>query len=69
MEVSFGDGSALVTQYNPTYIYTKLGTYTVEKIVSNAAGKDTEIKMNYITVRAAPIKTLQLSLLHLLQEK
>ena len=53
---SFGDGSALVTQYNPTYTYTKPGTYTVKETVSNAAGKDTEIKTNYITVKAAPVK-------------
>lgn len=53
---SFGDGSALVTQYNPTYTYTKAGTYTVKETVGNAAGKDTEIKTNYITVKAAPVK-------------
>jgi len=53
---SFGDGSALVTQYNPTYTYKKPGTYTVKETVSNAAGKDTEIKTNYVTVKAAPSK-------------
>jgi YVTN family beta-propeller protein len=53
---SFGDGSALVTQYNPTYTYSKPGTYTVKETVSNAAGKDTEIKTNYITVKTAPLK-------------
>jgi beta propeller repeat protein len=53
---SFGDGSALVTQYNPTYTYTKPGTYTVKETVSNAAGKDTEIKTNYITVKTVLIK-------------
>ena len=53
---SFGDGSALVTKYNPIHIYSKPGTYTVKETVSNAAGKDTEIKTNYITVKAAPIK-------------
>ncbi|MDR7665260.1 PKD domain-containing protein [Methanosarcina sp. Z-7115] len=53
---SFGDGSALVTEYNPIHIYSKPGTYTVKETVSNAAGKDTEIKTNYITVKAAPIK-------------
>ena len=31
-------------------------TYTVKETVSNAAGKDTEIKTNYITVKAALIK-------------
>jgi len=53
---SFGDGSALVTEYNPIHIYSKPGTYTVKETVSNAAGKDTEIKTNYITVKVAPIK-------------
>jgi PKD repeat protein len=53
---SFGDGSALVTEYNPTHTYTKAGTYTVKETVSNDGGKDTEIKTNYITVKAAPVK-------------
>jgi beta propeller repeat protein len=53
---SFGDGSALVTQYNPTYTYTKPGIYTVKETVSNAAGKDTEIKTNYINVKAVLIR-------------
>ena len=47
---SFGDGSDLVTEYNPTHTYSTAGTYTVKETVSNAAGKDTEIKTNYITV-------------------
>jgi YVTN family beta-propeller protein len=50
---NFGDGSDLVTQYNPTHTYSKAGTYTVKETVSNAAGKDTEIKTNYITVTEA----------------
>jgi len=61
---SFGDGSPLVTQYNPTYTYSKPGTYTVKETVSNAAGKDTEIKTNYITVTAplkAPVAALSAS--------
>jgi beta propeller repeat protein len=49
---SFGDGSALTTEYNPTHTYSKAGTYTVKETVSNAAGKDTEIKTNYIKVTA-----------------
>ncbi len=53
---SFGDGSPLVAQYNPTHTYSKPGTYTVKETVSNAAGKDTEIKTNYMTIKAAPIK-------------
>ncbi len=53
---NFGDGSPLVTKYNPTYTYSKAGTYTVKETVSNAAGKDTEINTNYITV-TAPLQT------------
>ena len=49
-EWNFGDGSDLVTEYNPTHTYSKAGNYTVKETVSNAAGKDTEIKTNYITV-------------------
>jgi beta propeller repeat protein len=52
---SFGDGSDLVTEQNPEHTYSKPGTYTVKETVSNAAGKDTEIKKNYITV-TAPLK-------------
>ncbi|WP_292373733.1 PKD domain-containing protein [Methanosarcina sp. UBA411] len=52
---SFGDGSDLVTEYNPIYTYSKPGTYTVKETVSNAVGKDTEIKTNYITV-TSPLK-------------
>ena len=50
---SFGDGSPLTTEYNPTHTYSKAGTYTVKETVSNAAGKDTEVKTNYITVKSA----------------
>jgi len=53
---SFGDGSNLTTGYNPTHTYLKAGTYTVKETVSNAAGKDTEIKTNYITVKTALVK-------------
>ena len=47
---SFGDGSAVVKAYNPTHIYSKPGIYTVKETVSNSAGKDTEIKTNYINI-------------------
>jgi len=49
----FGDGADLVTEYNPTHTYSKAGNYTVKETVSNAAGKDTEIKTDYITVTEA----------------
>jgi PKD repeat protein len=45
---SFGDGSALVTEQNPEHIYSKSGIYTVKHTASNVAGKDTEIKTNYV---------------------
>ena len=47
---SFGDGSALVTEQNPEHIYSTAGVYTVKHTVSNAGGKDTEIKTKYVTV-------------------
>jgi PKD repeat protein len=50
---SFGDGSPLVMGYNPTHTYTKAGVYTVKETVSNSVGKDTEIKTNYINVKAS----------------
>src|SRR5665647_136723 len=52
---SFGDRSPLTTVQNPEHIYPTAGIYTVKQTVSNAAGKDTEIKTNYINV-AAPLK-------------
>ena len=52
---SFGDRSPLTTVQNPEHIYSTPGIYTVKQTVSNAAGKDTEIKTNYINV-AAPLK-------------
>jgi YVTN family beta-propeller protein len=61
---NFGDGSPLTTKYNPTYTYSKAGIYTVKETVSNAAGKDTEIKTNYITVKSsmmAPIAAFSTS--------
>ena len=53
---NFGDGSALVTEQNPEHTYSKAGIYTVKHTVSNAAGKDTEIKKNYINVGSASPK-------------
>ena len=50
---NFGDGSNLTTEYNPTHTYSKAGIYTVKETVSNAAGKDTEIKTKYITVTSS----------------
>jgi PKD repeat protein len=53
---SFGDGSPLLNGYNPTHTYTKAGVYTVKETVSNSVGKDTEIKTNYINVKAGSQK-------------
>ena len=52
---SYGDGSPLEIKFNPKHTYTKAGVYTVKETVSNAVGKDTEIKTNYITV-TSPLK-------------
>jgi len=46
----FGDGVTSVEQH-PNHIYAATGTYTVSLVVSNAAGSDTESKVNFITVQ------------------
>lgn len=48
---SFGDGGTS-TARNPTHVYLP-GTYTVSLTVTNAAGSDSETKIDYITVTAA----------------
>jgi len=45
----FGDGETSTTP-GPVHTYTTAGTYTVTLIVSNAAGSDTETKIDYIQV-------------------
>ncbi|WP_455709795.1 outer membrane protein assembly factor BamB family protein [Methanosarcina mazei] len=52
----FGDG-ANSTEQNPSHIYTSAGTYTVNLTVANAAGNDTEIKIDYITVKEASLES------------
>jgi Predicted glycosyl hydrolase len=47
---NFGDKSTSTAQ-NPMHKYTKAGKYTVSLIVKNAAGSNTTIKPNYITVK------------------
>ncbi|AAM07053.1 PKD domain-containing protein [Methanosarcina acetivorans] len=44
------DGVVDSTEQTPSYIYTSAGTYTVNLTVTNAAGSDSEVKINYITV-------------------
>ncbi len=48
----FGDGTAAVTEQNPTHVYATAGTYTVSLSASNAAGGDTKTMTDYITVVA-----------------
>lgn len=52
-EWDFGDGSTS-TEQNPTRIYPDKGVYTVTMTASNLNGKDTEKKVNYITVGVPP---------------
>jgi PGF-pre-PGF domain-containing protein len=50
---SFGDGSNS-TARNPSHTYAVNGTYTVSLNATNAAGSNTVIRANYITVSATP---------------
>jgi len=49
---SFGDGS-YSTEQNPAHTYSTAGTYTVTLTASNAAGSDTTVESDYITVDPA----------------
>jgi|GEM_PF-343605 len=52
---SFEGGSpATSTQQNPTINYATAGVYSVTLTATNAAGNDTEVKTDYITVLALP---------------
>ncbi|MEZ5335295.1 MAG: PKD domain-containing protein [Methanolobus sp.] len=48
----FGDGSNS-TEQNPTHIYTEAGTYNVSLNATNAAGSNTSVSTDFITVDAA----------------
>lgn len=50
----FGDG-VTATDQNPTHTYLVRGIYTVTETATNINGKDTERKVNYITVGVVPI--------------
>ncbi len=49
---NFGDGG-VSTLENPSHTYSTAGTYTVSLVATNAAGNDSETKINYITVNSA----------------
>jgi len=58
----FGDGVGFSTEQNPSYEYTKAGTYTVTLTAVNASGSDEEVKVDYITVTTPPIPTSPLTI-------
>ena len=50
----FGDAQTSVAQ-NPTNVYAAPGTYTVTLTVTGPGGSDPEVKVDYVTVSAAPV--------------
>ncbi|AKB61418.1 PKD domain-containing protein [Methanosarcina mazei] len=61
---NFGDGSPIIdgttSDYqNPTYTYEKAGVYEVKETAINSAGRNTEIKAGYITVKPSDDSDLQ----------
>jgi hypothetical protein len=55
-------GSSSAISSNPSLKFTAAGTYTVKLLVSNAAGKDSIVKTNYITIASGPTAIEELSL-------
>jgi PKD repeat protein len=49
------DGVVDSTEQNPGHIYPLAGTYTVNLTVTGPGGSDDEVKVDYITVTAAPV--------------
>ena len=49
-EWDFGDGSAVVTDMNPTHVYTATGEYTVTLTVTNEVGSDTVVQTHTVVV-------------------
>lgn len=56
---NFGDGGLLSTLANPARTYTVPGTYTVSLRVTTAAGANTLVMPDYITVTAPDAKTTE----------
>ncbi|MDD1702004.1 MAG: PKD domain-containing protein [Methanoregula sp.] len=50
----FGDGATSFDQ-NPVHTYTTLGSYSVTLTATNADGKDSTTKVNYIVTTLAPV--------------
>lgn len=61
---SFGDGKTS-TQKNPTNVYNKIGSYSVQLTVKKGLGSSTANKPNYITVNSAPSPGSQLKVFFL----
>jgi PKD repeat protein len=55
----FGDTGTSTAQ-NPSHTYTSPNTYTVSLTATNAAGSDSETKVDYISVTTAPDATILL---------
>jgi PKD repeat protein len=51
------NGKTEYTTQNPRHTYLAPGKFTVKLTVTNAAGNDTDIKINYITVSSSPVLT------------
>jgi len=56
------DGITDNTTQSPTYTYSAVGNYTVNLTVTNAAGSDSELKSEYITVNPALVDEWSISL-------
>ncbi len=50
------------TTPSPSYTYATAGTYSVNLTVTDSAGSDSEVKIGYITVNAAPIDEWSITL-------
>jgi len=49
----FGDGTTS-TQYEPSHLFTDIGTYTIMLTTTGTGGNNTVVKTNYITVLPEP---------------